>query len=171
MAYAASFVVKSFVLPHSSSVASGLDATSIAVAVLVGTCAKLVKEQSPPTYYLYVGFACFFWWRVLANVRPLRVILKGASSSWMQVVSTLGMLELAVLGYFERSAWTLGFVILGVIWPYATATHRFRANPENRNLAAAWAIGCLATSVFTLLPVEKGENLAVMCVSFPNRNN
>jgi phosphatidylinositol glycan class N len=132
----------------------------LALASFVAFSAKFFVEHSPPTYYLYALFPCFFWGRVLQHPGRLLNVVK--RTDWLSVFGMAAALEAMVLGYFYRSAWTAGFVFLGCIWPFVGMERDFRE--RNKQLGGAWSVACLATSIFTLLPVEKGENLLVMYV-------
>jgi phosphatidylinositol glycan class N len=168
MAAAGTFVLRHYGsarLPPSPPSATA--AYSGCVAVFAALAGKFALERSPVTFYLYAAFGTLFWALVLRDPVPLssaarRVLARPAELLAALVV--LGTLELAVLGYFHRQAWTAGFVLLGCVAPLWSTSAAFRAQPENRKLAAAWAVSCLVTGIFPLLPVEKGESLVTVCV-------
>jgi Phosphatidylinositolglycan class N (PIG-N) len=132
----------------------------LALACFVAFSAKFFVERSPATYYLYAIFPCFFWGRVLQN--PARLLNLVKRTRWLSVLGIATALEAMVIGYFHRSAWTAGFVFLALLWPFLGMERDFRE--RHKQLGGAWTVVCLAMSVFTLLPVEKGESLLVMYV-------
>lgn len=170
MALAASFVIKHFAtarLPSSKPVNAsayfyGAAAWNIMAAIFI-------LERAPWTYFLYAAFPSLFWSEVFRDPQPLLSVPRAAVSSpslLLGIVAVVGTLELAVLGYFHRQAWTAGFILLGCVAPLLSTPPSFRQVKANRQLAVAWALSCLVMSIFTLLPVEKGESLLTMCGFF-----
>lgn len=82
------------------------------------------------------------------------------------VVRTLFRPVLMVYGlhfqaaYTHRSIWSIGFVIIGVLWPYGAWSPSTLS--QNWKLALQWAFSCLVTAVFPFLPVDKEESLLSM---------
>ena len=62
--------------------------------------------------------------------------------------------------YTYRSIWSVGFTIIGVLWPYCAWPSLTLS--QNWKLALQWTLSCLITSVFPLLPVDKKESLPTM---------
>jgi phosphatidylinositol glycan class N len=130
------------------------------IVPFIALSAKFFVERAHTTYYLYAFFACFFWGRILQD--PSRLLNIARTANWTHTLGTVAALEGMILGYFHRSAWTAGFAILGCVWPTIGMPPAFRE--RHSRLISAWIVACLATGVFTLLPVEKGESLTVMYV-------
>lgn len=113
--------------------------------------------STPPSHFVYLAFSAYLTSLTAKDSQPLRLLL---SRAWnkpafaMAVSSALvAALEAMVVGYFERRSWTLAlaaFALSGWSWI------------EGKHKRVMWTIVCLLTSVFTLLPVEKGENLLLM---------
>ncbi|KAI9457866.1 Phosphatidylinositolglycan class N-domain-containing protein [Boletus coccyginus] len=119
-------------------------------------------QNAPWTFYVYVAFPCYFW-RVfyLRGVPPLLRAVSQSSFSSRQLC-TYGLLVIVslqsmVAAYTYRYMWSVGFIIIGVLWPYYGWPSS--ALLQNRQLALQWAFSCLVTSVFPLLPVDKQESL------------
>ncbi|KAG0267894.1 Glycosyl phosphatidyl inositol anchor synthesis [Actinomortierella ambigua] len=126
--------------------------------------AILFTKDSPILYYVYVAFPIFFWNRVLVDRKDLvQAIQKGTRSyGWIKSLGAILLyvlaLELLVYSYFNRTVLSICFFFLAV-WPL------FLPDAVKRNsglLMICWSISCLGTSVFTLLPVEKGEDHALI---------
>lgn len=64
-----------------------------------------------------------------------------------------------VYSYFERKILAVCLALL-VIWPLVKAPSSFIR--RHRVLIAAWTVACLATALFPLLPVEKGDDLRLV---------
>jgi len=62
--------------------------------------------------------------------------------------------------YTHRWLWSLGFVLMGVIWPLLWWPSRIRS--ENPRLLLSWAVMCIVTAKFPLLGVHKTESLSTM---------
>ena len=61
----------------------------------------------------------------------------------------------------HRSIWSVGFFIIGVIWPL---TWPIALRQENTAAALVWGVSCAVTAVFPLLPVNLAESLIMMYV-------
>jgi phosphatidylinositol glycan class N len=166
MVYTAIFVLRTYVI--SPSPRDHIRFGSIFGAVVfAATSLYFYLEHSPLTYYLYVLFPAYFWGQIIDDVDTLQDLVDWASSSssspariWATILVTLMSLEFMVLGYFHRTAWTIGWIVIGVLWPSLALSPRFKE--ENGSLLKAWLVASLFTSTFTVLPVEKGESLTVM---------
>jgi phosphatidylinositol glycan class N len=62
--------------------------------------------------------------------------------------------------YTYRSIWSVGFVIIGVLWPHCAWPSSTLS--QNRKLVLQWTFSCLVTAVFPLLAVDKKESLPTM---------
>ncbi|KAF9956093.1 Glycosyl phosphatidyl inositol anchor synthesis [Mortierella alpina] len=120
----------------------------------------LTLKQSPPLYYVYVVFPVFFWSRVVLHRRELVAAISKTTRNYgwiMTLGSVLGYiiaLEILVYSYFNRAILSVCFMFLA-LWP------AFLPSSVQRNstlLMASWSVSCLGTSIFTLLPVEMGED-------------
>ncbi|KAF9575666.1 Glycosyl phosphatidyl inositol anchor synthesis [Mortierella alpina] len=120
----------------------------------------LTMKQSPPLYYVYVMFPVFFWSRVVVQRRELTAAILRSTRSYgwiMTLGSVLGYiiaLEILVYSYFNRAILSVCFMFLA-LWP------AFLPSSVQRNstlLMVSWSVSCLGTSIFTLLPVEMGED-------------
>jgi phosphatidylinositol glycan class N len=49
-----------------------------------------------------------------------------------------------------------GLFFLLAYWPWIMPKHALK---DNSALLKSWSVACIFTSIFTLLPVEKGENI------------
>lgn len=117
-------------------------------------------QQMPKMYYAYVLFPVYFWNQILRNYHSLSEALRlgiqnGIVKSIGVVIAALVFLEALVFSFFYREMITVIFVVLSA-WPLMMPS---RVRSENKLLLAGWFVSCLCTSVFTLLPVEKGEDL------------
>ncbi|KAL9542159.1 hypothetical protein MBANPS3_008753 [Mucor bainieri] len=158
------FVIRSFMLRDTSrttlSIKSCLTIDFFSLIILGGLYAMLWIQQMPKMYYAYVLFPVYFWNQILRNYRSLSEALRlgiqnGIVKSVAVVIAALVFLEALVFSFFYREMLTAIFVVLSA-WPLIMPS---RVRSENKLLLAGWCVSCLCTSVFTLLPVEKGEDL------------
>lgn len=173
MAYGLNFILRVYVFenrtPPGTSFSSLL-APAFVVGGVAVLYARFIVEKAPVTYYLYAAFPGYFWSSILRDPWAFRALLSSKPGSASKISIILGSvpillfllisLEAMVLGYFRRVVWTVGFVLLGTIWPLLGMPKQFR--DENKALGGLWSMICIGTSVFTVLPVEKGESLPVM---------
>lgn len=126
----------------------------------------LFIQNSPWTYYAYATFPIFFWAQVARSWKGVyhawvndNSQSNGGQHKWMTLIARTAIgivvLEAFVFGYFRRSVFSVLFIV-GAFWPLLTPA---AFQKENQRLLVAWSLACCATSVFTVLPVEKGENL------------
>lgn len=169
MLYTAIFVLRTYIISPSPRDHLRFGSIFGAVIFLAMSC-WFYLERSPITYYLYVLFPSYFWGQIIDDLDTLQDLLdltsnRYASSAgvWTTILTTVISLEFMVLGYFHRVAWTVGWIVMGILWPLLGVPTTFRR--ANRPLLSAWAGASLFTSVFTILPIEKGESLWVMSVS------
>lgn len=166
MLYTAIFVLRTYIISPSPRDHLRFGSIFGAVIFLAMSC-WFYLERSPITYYLYVLFPSYFWGQIIDDLDTLQDLLdltsnRYASSAgvWTTILTTVISLEFMVLGYFHRVAWTVGWIVMGILWPLLGVPTTFRR--ANRPLLSAWAGASLFTSVFTILPIEKGESLWVI---------
>ncbi|KAI8049977.1 Phosphatidylinositolglycan class N-domain-containing protein [Syncephalis plumigaleata] len=146
-----------------------IDAIAVISAILLSVMFYI--QGSPTMYYLYAIFPIFFWHQVLRNHRTFSRLFKGHSSlngqhlrryGWWHtafyVLLIVGALETLVYSYFERRVLTVCLWLLAC-WPW-TVPASFRAH--HRTLVVMWQLSCLVTSIFPVLPVEKGDDISLM---------
>ena len=115
-------------------------------AILV---AKFAVERASWTYYLYAASPCAFWSII---VPVLRRSGRPTGSQLLTAGAILIALALQYIGYTQRWAWTVALLVLA-------ARPWLRRTDGPRML---FSIACVATSIFPLLPVEKGESIPVI---------
>lgn len=133
---------------------------------------KLALERSSPTYFAYSGFAALFWMRVIDErgvfLTAWRANKRSSSSAdgttvlklFSTLVFSLLLLELIVIGYLERLAWSFGFLVLGLLWPLVGVPWEVRqAHPRT---FAAWSALCIATGTFTISSLDKEESIPIL---------
>ncbi|KAJ3850387.1 Phosphatidylinositolglycan class N-domain-containing protein [Lentinula lateritia] len=146
----------------------------LSLAVLLGMSGMFWMERAPWTYYLYLGFPVFFWNRAIstlaititANPLPVSNLLRLNRGTIFRIVRNALLVSCAlfcmVLGYTHRSIWSVGFVIIGVVWPLLQWDVKSRRSLGQKTWW--WTISCLIAAVFPLLKVNKEENLGNMYV-------
>ncbi|KAF9971256.1 Glycosyl phosphatidyl inositol anchor synthesis [Actinomortierella ambigua] len=126
--------------------------------------AILFMKDSPILYYVYVAFPIFFWNRVLIDRKGLIQAIQNGTRAygWLKSLGAVALyvlaLEMLVYSYFNRAVLSICFFFLAM-WPV------FLPGAVKRNsglLMICWSVSCLGTSIFTLLPVEKGEDSALI---------
>lgn len=186
MLYGTLFLLRHYVLDVSESQklkerSTGLPFGRIAVGTILSSLwAKFAYEQSPITYYLYAGFAAFFWIRLIDERSVFALVWNKAVSYHskqgqnnakltvlfsisIRVVLGLAALELMVVGYLNRLAWTAGFIFLGLIWPAAGMIADVKSRHEL--LLILWFFCCGFCSLFTAGSVEKEESIPYLLAS------
>lgn len=180
-AYTSISVFPSLDIPPASAVL--VDAFTL--LIFCGSAIVFWMQNSPWTLYLYVAFPCYFWREFYLRGAPtlLKTISKSSFSSrqlciygLLVVVSLQSMVVCASLcstfmvcelllqaAYTYRAIWSVGFVIIGILWPYCSWSPATLS--QNCKLALKWAFSCLVTAVFPLLPVDKKESLSTVYVS------
>ncbi|KAJ3517601.1 hypothetical protein NLJ89_g404 [Agrocybe chaxingu] len=145
-----------------SALISSVTATSW--MVLVAFWILFAIQKSPWSFYVYIAFPCYFWREFLVQIVPAvnyYYLQAGNSghpyahavlSGIMVVGSLLGM----VLGYTHRSIWSIGFLLIGAIWPL---TWNKGLISNNLTTAMFWTLSCMITAIFPLLSVDKSESL------------
>ncbi|CAJ0643552.1 2217_t:CDS:10 [Entrophospora sp. SA101] len=119
--------------------------------------------NSPTTYYLYTFFLIYFWNKVLNDFKIFTSYFKSNDNNNNgtivgYIVGYILVLEILVYSYFERSALSGCFILLSS-WPLIISSE---IKSKNKSLFIMWSISCIISSIFTLLPVEKGENILLV---------
>ncbi|KAJ7757539.1 Phosphatidylinositolglycan class N-domain-containing protein [Mycena metata] len=139
--------------------------TSVAGLALAAFWFLFAVQRSPWTYYLYIAFPCFFWHQFVAQVGPL---LRGSAArvqrgGWIRIVLygalVVGVLQSMVAAYVHRSIWSVGFLLIGTVWPLSAWTKESRAR---LSMPYLWTASCLVTGIFPLLSVDKTESLTAI---------
>jgi phosphatidylinositol glycan class N len=182
-AYASLFIFK----PHDVHASRGVFAvTIVAMLFVLASWTLFAIQRSPPTFYLYVIFPCYFWQQfILKAARPLRVWVqaKGRDRTYYirllvraglvmaalqsmvvctRVSSTSSVYLISQAAYTHRSLWSGGFVLMGIAWPLFSLPKKMLL--DHCLLFLSWALACLITAVFPLLGVDKKESLCAMQV-------
>ncbi|KIY52039.1 PigN-domain-containing protein [Fistulina hepatica ATCC 64428] len=159
-AYAALYIWK----PNLRSLVVDRVARTIFGLILVSHWAVFALQKSPWTYYVYVVFPCYFWHQFatlggpsLADLRwdQLRVLPLA-----LRIVSIVAVLLSMVAGYTHRTIWSIGFAVIGVIWPLVSWSTETCQKMGVYNLL--WPLVCAVNGIFPLLDVNKTENLPAM---------
>ncbi|KAI0920282.1 hypothetical protein AcW1_002067 [Taiwanofungus camphoratus] len=145
--------------PHSLVVDLG------AVIVLLSFWSLFSVQRSPWSFYLYVCFPCYFWHQVILRGRSLLFHYLGDRELRASTVLTVlfrgclvvAALESMVIAYTHRAVWSVGFILIGVIWPLCSWPSDIRS--RHGLLLLLWSLACLGTAVFPLLSVEKQESI------------
>lgn len=127
---------------------------------------KFLIEQAPPSYYLYALFPAFFFSSVLSDPWPFVQLgrdLKAHASVGKVlggIVVVVAALQTMVWGYSVRQVFAALLLGMGIVWPTVVMESAFLR--REKKLVGAWGTSCAILAVFPLLPVEKGESIAVM---------
>ncbi|KAG6880001.1 hypothetical protein C0992_008208 [Termitomyces sp. T32_za158] len=131
---------------------------AIIAIVLSGFWTLFALQHAPFTFYVYIVFPCYFWHQFFQQAMA-RLYMPPRASYW-KFLSRAGMtfmvLQVMVIGYTHRFIWSIGFVLIGVVWPFTWSGETLK---KNLTLAAAWGLVCLSAAVFPVLSVEKQESL------------
>ncbi|GAA5853534.1 hypothetical protein JCM8547_002496 [Rhodosporidiobolus lusitaniae] len=144
---------------------------------------RFLLEGAPYTYFLYVLFPTFFWFKVFSDPSPFTSLFSSSaacsSSSSpsssptraklaLTVLSILIFLLLLAYGYTSRSSFAFIAFSMGLGWP-SNATlavaESGKGKEQDKKLGKViwvWIVSMAALSVFPCLPVEKGEDLRVV---------
>ncbi|KAK7063739.1 PigN domain-containing protein [Favolaschia claudopus] len=155
-AYASLFIFRPLdkQLPRSTGVITG-----IAGVALAAFWSLFAIQRSPWTYYLYIAFPCYFWHQVGVQVLPL-LRSQGQRVPYGQIAFygglVFGALQCMAAAYMHRSIWSVGFLLIGVVWPLSSWTKESRSRMSRPYL---WTVSCLVTGIFPLLSVDKNESV------------
>ncbi|KAJ2721731.1 Glycosyl phosphatidyl inositol anchor synthesis [Coemansia sp. Benny D115] len=170
------YIFRSYVFPlqqtpqHSGSASSYRSPASGLLAILgavvfLAFAGIFYRQHSPLMYYAYVAFPVYFWTDVLQQL-PLvqRIFASFARPNvrWRPlafVAAYVVVLEALVYAYFDRRVYSVAFGLLAVAWPLTVSPKFRRRHPR---LLLLWTVFCLATSIFTLLPVERNNHLGLV---------
>jgi phosphatidylinositol glycan class N len=124
----------------------------------------LYLKKSPFQYYFYVAFPIYFGTEVLKEYKVIVYECKcwiktGFSSTLFKAFILLASLEILVYSYFQREVLTCCLLLGGLVWPWFLSVKFIK---QNSFVVSYWTLSCLLTSVFTLLPVEKGEDMVLV---------
>ncbi|KZT61275.1 PigN-domain-containing protein [Calocera cornea HHB12733] len=167
-------VLRMFVFPHAATLGETAPdlATEVAVILLAGL---LVIQQSPWTYWVYAAAPVFFWRNVLFDLPVLAEAWKRLSAGQRGPMAVAGVLlrlvcvavaiERMVAGYTNRHVWSLGFGVIGCLWPLTATSSGWWKSVRGRGLVAAWVGICGLDAAFGMLPVEKHEDLTVLMIT------
>ncbi|EJU01116.1 GPI ethanolamine phosphate transferase 1 [Dacryopinax primogenitus] len=146
--------------------------TEMAAVLLAGL---LVIQQSRWTYWIYVAFPIYFWknvlfdlpvagaaWRRLSSGQGSGMAVVGIILRSLMVLVAIGCM---VAGYTNRHVWSLGFGVLGCLWPLSALSSKWLTNQRTKLLVAAWVGICGIDAAFGMLPVEKHEDLTVLMIT------
>ncbi|EKM52856.1 uncharacterized protein PHACADRAFT_212064 [Phanerochaete carnosa HHB-10118-sp] len=134
------------------------------VSCLLVSYLLFALQHTPWTLYLYAVFPVYFWHEAVARCggSVTRTFLtappKILGKIFVGMCVVVAALESMVLGYTHRSVWSVGFVILGAVWPPLFWPRKLIY--ERPTLWAAWAVTCLGSAMFPLQSVDKVESLA-----------
>lgn len=122
-------------------------------------------QRSPINYYLYALFPVFFWDQVIEHCgtiqRGTKLLIERqdsktpVKSAIFIFIFTLVLLEAIVYGYFHRAIFSACFAV-AILWPWVQDPS---VAYSNLSLSGGWAVLCLAMASFTLLPVNKEEDI------------
>ncbi|KAJ3098942.1 Glycosyl phosphatidyl inositol anchor synthesis [Phlyctochytrium planicorne] len=154
---------------------------AIAILVAGGFSGLLFFKKSAPNYYLYIAFLVYLWAEAIKlshyGTAALQLGLKSGGWTWTVAKGILYVLALEVLvgafifpskiliilqkvySYFDRQILTPCLLAAGLIWPFFLPGD-FRKS--NRSILLWWRAACVCTSFFTMLPVEKGEDMTLV---------
>ncbi|KAI9457067.1 alkaline phosphatase-like protein [Russula earlei] len=137
-----------------------------------GSCALFAIQRLPWTLHIYILFPFFFWQDVTRKIYTNWSTLRGYKLDAKWVASTLFKLLMTVLtlqgmvsGYTNRGLWSVGFIVIGVVWPLTSW-------PKGTGkLLVPWSVCCIVTAMFPLLAVDPSESLRTilaggMCMLF-----
>lgn len=137
--------------------------TLISAIVLLGSWTFFAIQRSPLTFYIYIVFPCYFWRQFLFQAFPLmksRLKSRGSQIKYGSLLfltlSVILVLQGMVAAYTHRSIWSVGFILVGLIWPFAWED---RTRYENWGWRFVWGAVCVITGIFPLLSVDKRESL------------
>lgn len=161
------------ILPPSASLVSDRQRITIRLAtaiILAIFWALFTAERAPWTFYVYVTFPCYFWQQFALRGVPI-VVQQFKSSDrrgpfigrvLFHLVIVVVVLQCMVAAYTYRSLWSIGFLVMGILWPYASWPSHVRS--QHPRLSLSWMSSCVVTGIFPLLSVNKREDLyMIMC--------
>ncbi|KAG6822351.1 hypothetical protein H0H92_014189, partial [Tricholoma furcatifolium] len=104
-----------------------------------------------------VGFWTLFALQVhLLSVHCVPVLLLAPVSPAGDERAAYAFLQAMVIAYTHRFIWSIGFMVVGVVWPITWSWKKLR---EHFLSVCVWGLLCLAAAIFPVLSVEKKESL------------
>ncbi|KAF8165903.1 Phosphatidylinositolglycan class N-domain-containing protein [Crassisporium funariophilum] len=165
-AYASLYILRPL---DTMPVNSGDKSSFIRVAsytVLVAFWVLLAVQSSPWSFYLYTLFPCYFWQQFLIQTSTTlrhHCLTKYPPISYIKFLLQASMVIIAlqgmVAGYTHRFIWSIGFILVGLVWPFSW-DKEMRSN--NTRLMFSWMTSCIVSAIFPLLSVDKKESLATI---------
>ncbi|KAI6087953.1 GPI ethanolamine phosphate transferase 1 [Hypoxylon rubiginosum] len=170
MAYALTTVLDLHVLQGTTQASRTLGSTVVFSSILAMLYSSFIVSHSPLTYYAYSFFPVFFWEEVYARRDSLikgREALFGHIKTGPQVLSLVlnvivyvGIIQSLAVGYIHREILTVLFII-GAFYPMTMGISFLQNHPT---LSATWFTSSALTSIFTLLPANKVENVTLILI-------
>ncbi|KAF2774528.1 PigN-domain-containing protein [Teratosphaeria nubilosa] len=163
IAFAFTTAVDTYMLNGTIEASRGIASMTVFSSVLVALYSFLFVQQSPWTYYLYAFFPVMFWEEVFVRRRALaqgKSLLFSKFSRQdvlklvLNLVAYLVILEVMVQSYYYREIYTVCYILVAA-WPLFYGIDFVR---DNWLLCSTWTLGCVAMSIFTLLPAMKIED-------------
>ncbi|KAJ3287053.1 Glycosyl phosphatidyl inositol anchor synthesis [Rhizoclosmatium sp. JEL0117] len=136
-----------------------------ALLIFVAFSLFMYLKESHPNYYLYIAFLVYLWAQVFKERKFAFAVISrnfntGALAGNLVKVSIYVIaLEILVYSYFSREVLTPSLIVAGIVWPFLTPTS---FQNKNWRMILFWRTACIVTSVFTLLPVELGEDMRLV---------
>ncbi|KAJ7837393.1 Phosphatidylinositolglycan class N-domain-containing protein [Mycena olivaceomarginata] len=161
-AYAALFIFRPLDTYGAHSSSGRATVTGLAGLALMALWTLFAIQGSPWTYYLYIAFPCYFWQQFVVQVLPvLRDHTRRIGYTQTVLYGGLVILSLQsmVSAYVERSVWSMGFFLIGIVWPVGAWTTESWSRLSTPYL---WPASCLLTAIFPLLSVDKTEDVLVI---------
>ncbi|KAF7728109.1 Glycosyl phosphatidyl inositol anchor synthesis [Apophysomyces ossiformis] len=162
------FIVREYVLPQNIKAQLArrpyLHMIDIASIVALLTLSGMVWIQKMrPLYHAYIFFPVLFWNQVVRNKESLTAAARLAGGQKLKtliftILAILLSLEALVYSFFRREVLSVCFVLLAA-WPMVMP---LKVRRQLGLLAFGWVAACICTSVFTMLPVEKGEEISLV---------
>ncbi|KAG6917065.1 hypothetical protein DXG01_004037 [Tephrocybe rancida] len=116
-----------------------------AALTLVGFWTLFALQHAPSTFYVLVGL------RIPQNLSFYKVLVG--------VGMAVAILQFMVAAYTHRFIWSIGFALIGVVWPITWPIEKLK---QFRHTVTAWAVLCLVAAIFPVLSVEKQESLSAI---------
>ncbi|KAG6917574.1 hypothetical protein DXG01_002043 [Tephrocybe rancida] len=141
-AYASLYVFRPLDFAGSQKVSGTVIVHATAALTLVAFWALFALQHAPSTFYVMVRLRVtrkWSLWKMLAGV-----------------CLTVAILQAMVAAYTHRFIWSIGFALIGVVWPITWPRQKLK---QFRLTVVVWAVLCLAAAIFPVLSVEKQESL------------
>lgn len=160
-----SFIIflKLFILKEISKSWESTTVKTIFIGIAVVINYILFYQNSILNYYFYAIFPIYFWYVILVDSNNLR---KGLTELFKNMtvtdrlifsVSFVGMYESIVYGFFNRTIFSVLFVLIGLyplFFNRVSITHKF-----------LWLMSCSFMTIFTNLSPIKTDNLLIINIA------